>query len=488
MPPVRCHRGGGRMRPLRAVAGLVAVVVIVALATAAAPAPSGAAGAAAAGDPPATATVPTPPSSGPSAGHAVGLTTPAVPVADCPWLAEAMAAGDPPAELAQLTEQRMTLDEKLGRAHPRGPRATTRTWTAAWRGCASLRSPSPTVRGAWPSATPASPCCRIRWPSGPRSAPRRPCEYGDLIGSEAAGQGIDVSQGPNLNIDRVPTSGRADESYGEDPLLTTVLGTADIEGLQARGVMAEAKHLAVYNQETNRGALDDEVPTRALQELYLPPFKAAVTQAHVATLMCAYPRLDGTFQCEDPGARSHARAVGLRGFRPFRPRGGPRRAGRSGLRGRTAEARRQGRARGWTSPTRRLSLATVDDDVDRVLTEMFAFGVIGRPATGTPGTPVDPPRPRPVRPHHRRAVGGPAQERVRPPAAVGPPRRLGGRDRGRRLHPPGDRRASGRPTSSPRSRRPLWPASPRPGRQGEGALRRGWVDDPAPPDGAHRAT
>ena len=48
-----------------------------------------------------------------------------------------------------------------------------------------------------------------------------------------------------------------------------MLGTADIEGIQARGVMADAKHLAVYNQETNRGALDDEVPTRALQEIYL---------------------------------------------------------------------------------------------------------------------------------------------------------------------------------------------------------------------------
>jgi len=82
----------------------------------------------------------------------------------------------------------------------------------------------------------------------------------------------------------------------------------------------------VYNQETNRGALDDEVPTRALQELYLPPFKAAVTQAHVATLMCAYPRLDGTFQWRTR-ARPHAGAVGLRRFRTLRPRGRPRRAG-----------------------------------------------------------------------------------------------------------------------------------------------------------------
>ena len=207
----------------------------------------------------------------------------------------------------------MTLAEKLGELIL-GRRATTRTWTAASPGCASPRSPCPT--GPWGLAFGDTGVTQLPVPLaiGATFNPSMALQYGDLIGAEAAGQGIDVSQGPNLNIDRVPTSGRADESYGEDPLLTTVLGTADIEGLQARGVMAQAKHLAVYSQETNRGALDDEVPDRALQEIYLPPFKAAVTQAHVATLMCAYPRLDGTFQCEDPALGLTLEQWGFAGF------------------------------------------------------------------------------------------------------------------------------------------------------------------------------
>ena len=170
-------------------------------------------------------------------------------------------------------------------------------------------------------------------------------QYGEVLGAEARGQGIDVSQGPNLNIDRVPTSGRADESYGEDPLLTTELGLADIQGIQARGVMADAKHLVAYSQETNRGALDAVVPDRALQEIYLPPFKAAVTQGHVATLMCAYPQLDGNFQCQDPALGLVLQQWGFAGFvrsdlgavhdQPHRP--GLRRPAAEAVRGRVAD-------------------------------------------------------------------------------------------------------------------------------------------------------
>ncbi|HEX7444623.1 MAG TPA: glycoside hydrolase family 3 C-terminal domain-containing protein, partial [Acidimicrobiales bacterium] len=215
-------------------------------------------------------------------------------------------------------------------------------------------------------------------------------QYGEVLGAEARGQGIDVSQGPNLNIDRVPTSGRADESYGEDPLLTTQLGLADIQGMQARGVMADAKHLVAYSQETNRGALDAVVPDRALQEIYLPPFKAAVTQGHVATLMCAYPQLDGNFQCQDPALGLVLQQWGFAGFvrsdlgavhdQPLSLASGVQLQKPSGVEELTD-----------LIASHRLAQATVDNDVERVLTEMFAFGVVGRPTTGAPGTPVDVP-------------------------------------------------------------------------------------------------
>ena len=355
-----------------------------------APAPAGAATTPAPPTSPGTSTVPTPPSTGPAAGDAVGLPTPPVPVADCPWLAEAMAAGDPPAQLAQLTEQRMTLDEKLDELILR----TSVDYENVNSGVARLCIPSLTLSdGPWGLAFGDTGVTLLPDPLavGATFSASTALQYGDLIGSEAAGQGIDVSQGPNLNIDRVPTSGRADESYGEDPLLTTVLGSADIEGLQARGVMADAKHLAVYNQETNRGILDDRVPARALQELYLPPFKAAVTQAHVATLMCAYPRLDGTFQCEDPALGLTLEQWGFAGF--VRSDLGAVHD-EPGALGAGVELLKPG-ARDELDlalADKRLSLATVDDDVERVLTEMFAYGVVGRTSTGTPGTPVDPPR------------------------------------------------------------------------------------------------
>ena len=91
------------------------------------------------------------------------------------------------------------------------------------------------------------------------------------------------------------------------------MGVADIEGIQSTGAMAMAKHFAVYNQETDRGVLDIAVSERALQEIYLPPFKAAVTRAHVSTVMCAYPKLNGTYQCQDAGLRDQLAAWGFTG-------------------------------------------------------------------------------------------------------------------------------------------------------------------------------
>ena len=335
----------------------------------------------------ATATVPTPPSAPPTAGTATGLPTPSIPTAYCPWLAQAMAAGDPPAELAELTVARMTLAEKLGEI----VLTSSGDYENVNAGVARLCIPSLTLSdGPWGIAYGDTGVTQLPVPLGIGATfnTSLALQYGDLIGAEAIGQGIDVSQGPNLNIDRVPTSGRADESYGEDPLLTTELGLADIRGLQARGVMAEAKHLVAYNQETNRGALDAEVPDRALQEIYLPPFKAAVTQGHVATLMCAYPRLDGYFQCQDPLLGLALEQWGFAGFvrsdlgavhdQPLALTSGVQLLKPSAVDTLTEAI-----------DAHHLDVSTVDTDVERVLTEMFAYGVVGRPTTGAPGTPVD---------------------------------------------------------------------------------------------------
>ncbi len=139
-------------------------------------------------------------------------------------------------------------------------------------------------------------------------------EYGRLIGSEAKKQQIDAVQGPNLNLVRLPTWGRAYETYGEDPYLAAVLGTADVRGIQSKGIMAVAKHFTAYTEETDRINLDQIVPLRTLIEIYLKPFKAVVQQANVAAIMCAYGNINGINACSDPHTFDLLREFGFKGI------------------------------------------------------------------------------------------------------------------------------------------------------------------------------
>jgi beta-glucosidase len=126
--------------------------------------------------------------------------------------------------------------------------------------------------------------------------------YGQVIGAEQASKGTTIDLGPTINIVRDPRWGRAFESIGEDPFLNGQLGTAYIRGVQSTGVMAQVKHLAVYNQETNRNTSSDNaiVSTKAMQEIYLPAFAASVQQGAASSVMCAYSTVNGTFACQNP--------------------------------------------------------------------------------------------------------------------------------------------------------------------------------------------
>ncbi len=337
----------------------------------------GAAGTAQGGVPVASPVVP---------GAATGLPTPPMSTATCPWLASAMAAGERPAALAELVASRMTLPEKLGEL----VLDTSGSYENVNAGVPRLCIPSLTLQdGPWGLAFGDTGVTLLPAPLaiGATFDTSIARQYGEVLGAEARGQGIDVSQGPNLNIDRVPQSGRADESYGEDPLLTSELGVADIEGIQSQGVMADAKHFLAYQQETNRGVVDDKVSARALQEIYLPPFKAAVTQAHVASMMCAYPRLNQVYQCEDPALDLVLDQWGFAGFvrsdlGAVHSTPTALASGIDLLKPSSVDELADLVARGLVAQ------ATVDTDVEQVLTQMFAFGLVGRPASGTPGTPV----------------------------------------------------------------------------------------------------
>lgn len=124
--------------------------------------------------------------------------------------------------------------------------------------------------------------------------------YGSVIGAEDAAKGIDMALAPTVNIDRSPLWGRSYESLGEDPYLSASLAVPLVEGIQSHRVVSVLKHFAAYNQEEHRSTVadDDIVSDRALREIYLPAFAAAVTRAHPGGIMCAYDLIDGTPACQ----------------------------------------------------------------------------------------------------------------------------------------------------------------------------------------------
>ncbi|MCB8965957.1 MAG: glycoside hydrolase family 3 C-terminal domain-containing protein [Ardenticatenaceae bacterium] len=124
-------------------------------------------------------------------------------------------------------------------------------------------------------------------------------QYGDLIGREMVATGHNILLGPAVDIARAPLGGRTFESFGEDPLLQARMVAAEIPAIQAHGVQACIKHYLVNNQEYQRTSVDVQVDERTLQEIYLPPFAAAVQQGQVALAMGSYNKINGTYACEN---------------------------------------------------------------------------------------------------------------------------------------------------------------------------------------------
>ncbi|MBV9802899.1 MAG: glycoside hydrolase family 3 C-terminal domain-containing protein [Solirubrobacterales bacterium] len=126
-------------------------------------------------------------------------------------------------------------------------------------------------------------------------------QYGQVIGQEELGKGAAVNLGPTVNIDRDPRWGRSFEAFTEDPYLNSSLATGEIDGVQSTGEMSQVKHFDAYNNETNRNTPQDDVivSQRTLHEIYMPAFEAAVKQAKVASAMCAYSVVNGSFSCQN---------------------------------------------------------------------------------------------------------------------------------------------------------------------------------------------
>jgi len=123
--------------------------------------------------------------------------------------------------------------------------------------------------------------------------------YGTVIGQEARQRGKDIMLGPAVNIQRTPLCGRNFEYLGEDPFLTSRLTVNYIEGEQAQGVSSCVKHFAANSQEYQRGSINEIMDERALREIYLPAFRAAVQEAGVMAVMGAYNQINGQHCCEN---------------------------------------------------------------------------------------------------------------------------------------------------------------------------------------------
>ncbi len=123
--------------------------------------------------------------------------------------------------------------------------------------------------------------------------------YGTVLGQEASFRGKDMLLGPGINIVRAPLNGRNFEYLSEDPYLVSRMVVGYIQGVQDQGVSACVKHFVANNQETHRDDIDVNMSERALREIYLPGFQAAVQQAGVYALMGSYNKFRGTYATEN---------------------------------------------------------------------------------------------------------------------------------------------------------------------------------------------
>lgn len=124
-------------------------------------------------------------------------------------------------------------------------------------------------------------------------------KLGVALGKDAKARGINILLAPGVNIYRAPMGGRNFEYFGEDPFLAGRMAVSYIKGVQSQGVVATVKHYAGNNQEWDRNNVSSDIDERTLQEIYLPAFKAAVTEGKVGAVMNSYNLVNGVHSTQN---------------------------------------------------------------------------------------------------------------------------------------------------------------------------------------------
>jgi beta-glucosidase len=227
--------------------------------------------------------------------------------------------------------------------------------------------------------------------------------YGQVVGSEARGEGFNFWWGPAVDIDRAPLAGRQPEAEGEDPFLAGNTAAQVVLGAQSQHVISTVKHYTAYNQDFGRfgfasvgaPAVNVQVSERALQEIYEAPVRIATQQGGADSVMCSYNQINGTPSCENPTTLGDLKqGDGFNGFVvpdfgfAVRNPVAAENAGvdLSALPGTPDALTAADLTSGQIASTR------VDDAVRRILFAMFDSGAFDNPLPATPSTEVSTPQ------------------------------------------------------------------------------------------------
>ncbi|WP_101523251.1 beta-glucosidase [Nocardioides houyundeii] len=220
-------------------------------------------------------------------------------------------------------------------------------------------------------------------------------QWGRQTSTEAFAFGYDGNAAPTMDVVRSPFWGRTWETFGEDPILSGILGASEIRGVQSvEGVYALVKHFGVYNQETGRAQLDNVIDQATMRGTYLRNWAIAARAARPGAVMCAFPKINGEYACESRRllTRILKREWGWPGFVSTDVN-----AGHSWS---MFEAGTDVAGAPWVGPalldqvrTGAIPKARFEDMVHRILRTMFAQGLFDRRAPGTTGGAIEPPQP-----------------------------------------------------------------------------------------------